>query len=550
MSAQRVILVVHDDPAVREGLRVDLSDRYEGRLGILAAGSTDEASDLVAALTGGDRLALVIAGADLVRSVSDSVALAPHDPVVVVVRPQGDEAAAVAAVTTLHAARSVGVPWDRDRELYPIVDDVLDDWDAGHPTSVESVIMVGHRWARHAHELKDFLGRNRVPYRWLDVDHGRDAASTLERLQLRDAALPVVILPGGEVLADPDVVTVAAALGMHTHADTLFYELAIVGGGPAGLAAAVYGGSEGLSTLLIEAEAPGGQAGTSSRIENYLGFPAGISGADLARRALTQAEKFGVEVVAPQRAVELEVHEGYKTLGLADATTITCRALVIATGVSYRHLHTPGLERLAGAGVYYGAATTEAQAAEGESVFVIGSANSAGQGAMYFSKFADRVTILVKGNDLAEHMSRYLVDQIEAAPNIDVQTRSHVVEAIGDDHLEALRIERLATGAVEEVDASFLFVFVGADPRLEWLAGRVATDARGYVLAGPDLAVDGRPGHGWPLARDPFHLETSVPGVFVAGDARHGSIRRVAGAVGEGATCVQLVHRYLASAPA
>lgn len=409
------------------------------------------------------------------------------------------------------------------------------------------LIIVGHRWARHAHDVREFLGRNLVPYRWLDIDHGRDAAAVLEQHGLTDSPMPIVILPDGSALADPEVAELAASLGMHTHATTRFYELAIVGGGPAGLAAAVYGGSEGLSTVLIEAEAPGGQAGTSSRIENYLGFPDGISGADLARRALEQAEKFGVEVVSPQRVAALGTQGLFKKLALADDSSLLCRALIVATGVTYRMLHAPGLERLAGAGVYYGAATSEAQMAEGEHVYVVGSANSAGQGALYFSRFAARVTVIVKGPDLTAHMSRYLVDQIDATPNVEVRPHSHVIEALGSDHLVGLRIENVVTGEIDGVAASFLFVFVGAEPRNDWLGGLVATDEHGYLLAGPDLVLDGGAGHGWPLERDPFHLETSVPGVFVAGDARHGSIRRVAGAVGEGSTCVQLVHRYLAS---
>ncbi len=406
-----------------------------------------------------------------------------------------------------------------------------------------SVTLIGHRWARHSHALKDFLGGNRIPYRWLDVDRAHAATVLLDELAMAEEALPVVLLPGGGTLADPTVEQLAEALGMHAHATGRSYDLGIVGAGPAGLAAAVYGGSEGLSTILVERHATGGQAGTSSRIENYLGFPDGIGGADLADRASAQARKFGVEIVAPQSVDHVELDGAYKVLHLGDGSEVACRALIIASGVSYRLLHTPGLERLAGAGVYYGAATTEAQAAGGEHVFVIGSANSAGQGAMYFSRFAARVTVIFRGTQLGEHMSQYLVDQIEHQPNIDLLPQSHVVAALGDDHLESIEIENVTTAAVTRHAASFLFVFVGAEPRIEWLGGQVALDAKGYVLCGPDVLSAGA---SWPLARQPFHLETSVPGIFAAGDARHGSIRRVAGAVGEGSTAVQLVHRYLA----
>lgn len=409
-----------------------------------------------------------------------------------------------------------------------------------------TVTLIGHRWARDSHELRDFLGGNRIPYRWLDIDRSEAAEAELHIHGMAEAALPVVVLADGGTLADPTVEELAEALGMHAHAGHRSYDLGIVGGGPAGLAAGVYGGSEGLSTVLIEQHATGGQAGTSSRIENYLGFPDGISGPDLADRASAQARKFGVEIVVPQRVERLEVDGAYKLIHLGDGSIVGCRALVVASGVSYKALATPGLERLAGAGVYYGAATAEARAAHGEHVYVVGSANSAGQGALYFSKFAAAVTVIFRGVELAEHMSQYLVDQIAARPNIELLARSHVVEAVGDEHLEALRIEHLGTGEVITRRANQLFVFAGAEPRIDWLAGLVATDARGYVLCGPDVV---RAGVAWPLQRSPFHLETSLPGVFAAGDARHGSIRRVAGAVGEGATCVQLVHHYLAEHP-
>ena len=411
----------------------------------------------------------------------------------------------------------------------------------------EAIRVVGHQWAPDAHAIKDFLGRNQVPFRWLDLDRGREAGALLADAGLEHAALPVVFMTDGKVLQDPPIADLADHLGMHVHADRRYYDVAIVGAGPAGLAAAVYGASEGLSTVLIEREAPGGQAGTSSRIENYLGFPTGVSGAELAQRALTQAKRLGAEVLSPVAVTALSTAGGYKELQLSDGSAITSRAVIIATGVSYKHLPAQGLNRLTGAGVYYGAATTEALAAEGQHVYVVGSANSAGQGAKHFSKFASQVTILVRGESLAAHMSEYLIEQIEATPNINVVPHTHVIEAVGQDHLEELVFENIETGTTETVPASFLFIFIGAEPEHPWLEGIVASDDHGYILTGPDLLVDNQLPEGWPLERHPFHLETSSPGIFATGDVRHGSIRRVAGAVGEGSTAIQLVHRYLAS---
>jgi thioredoxin reductase (NADPH) len=358
----------------------------------------------------------------------------------------------------------------------------------------------------------------------------------------------VALLPDGTVLEDPQLEELAASLGMHAHAEHKYYDVAIVGAGPAGLAAAVYGASEGLSTVLIEREAPGGQAGTSSRIENYLGFPTGVSGADLARRALTQAKRFGAEVLTPVEVTKLTISNGYKVLELSDGDSITCHALIVATGVSYRHLPTAGLDHLTGAGVYYGAATTEALASEGQHVYVLGAANSAGQGAKYFAKFAERVTMIIRGPDLTAYMSQYLIDQIEATDNIEVLPLHHITKATGDDHLEAIEIEHVETGNRRTVPTSFLFIFIGAEPSNDWLGGTVATDEHGYILTGPDVLIDNQLPDSWRLPRHPFHLETSSPGIFATGDVRHGSIRRVAGAVGEGSTAIQLIHRYLAEA--
>ncbi len=541
-----LILAVDADPTARAQLTLDL-ERYGDDFTIRVV---DDLQEAAAMLEGPSRIALVLVddsvGFDELLRFFDEHRDRLDDAARVMLCSVTDADEALEAINRVGVQHWVPRPWDDPLAgLYPVVDDLLDDWVADHPDSVRRVLLIGHRWARHSHDLKDFLGRNHVPFAWLDLDRGREAMATLHRLGATEAQLPVVVLPDGNVAADPSVEELAALLGMHAHADRRYYDLAIVGAGPAGLAAAVYGASEGLSTVLIERDAPGGQAGTSSRIENYLGFPSGVSGADLARRALTQAKRFGVEVLSPQHVERMTVAPPFKVLELGDGSSLSSKAVVVATGVTYRRLSAPGLDRLAGAGVYYGAATTEALDAAGEHVLVVGGANSAGQGAMYFSRFAERVTMIVR-HDLASHMSQYLIDQIESTPNIEVRAGSHVLEAVGDDHLESVRIEDVEAGTVETVPTSFLFVFIGAEPSNPWLGDLVATDEHGYILAGPDLRHH-EIESGWPLDRDPLHLETSLPGVFVAGDVRHGSIRRVAGAVGEGSTCVQLVHRYLAN---
>ncbi len=413
----------------------------------------------------------------------------------------------------------------------------------GVADNTAKVQIIGHQWARDVHLLKDFLGRNRVPFAWLDLDRGRKGQAILVQRNLESARLPVVLLSGGVVLEDPSVPDLAEAMGMHRHADNRYYDVAIIGAGPAGLAAAVYAASEGLSTLVVEREAPGGQAGTSSRIENYLGFPDGISGGELAAAALQQAKKFGAEVLFPVEATAGVLGPHFKELSLSDGSEITTRAMVIATGVSYRTLHGPGMSQLNGAGVYYGAATTEAASAQNRHVFLVGAGNSAGQGALYFSRFASGVTMFIRGPSLAATMSQYLIDQLDAEPKIEIIPHRRVVAALGDDHLEAIRVENVESGVTEDLPADFLFVFIGAEPDVAWLGDQVMVDERGFVLTGSDIPLDDA---GWPLDRSPHYLEASIPGVFAAGDIRHGAIRRVAGGVGEGSTTIQLVHRYLA----
>jgi thioredoxin reductase (NADPH) len=440
-------------------------------------------------------------------------------------------------------------PWDPPTEhLYPQLDDLLDDWKASYHPAFQGIRVLGTRWSPKSYELRDFLARNRVPYQWIDIE---GAANDPETKRLMEALgpeihnLPVVLFPDGTKLLESVPAEVAQKVGLRTRAQTNFYDLAIVGGGPAGLAAAVYGASEGLNTVIIEKEAPGGQAGMSSRIENYLGFPSGLSGGELARRAVVQAQRFGVEILAPQEVVSVRAEDPYRFIKMADGEEISCHALMVATGVQWRRLAAPGIDRLQGAGVYYGGGTTEALSCKGEIVYVVGGANSAGQAAMNFSKYADKVVMLLRGDSLSNTMSRYLIDQIKATPNIQLWSHASVAEVHGDTHLEQVSVLCSDTNRVERVPATSIFIFIGALPRTDWLSGIVERDERGFVLTGPDLIRDGDHPKGWSLERDPFLLETNVPGIFAVGDVRHGSVKRVASGVGEGSVAVQFIHQYL-----
>ena len=548
------ILTVDDEPEVLRAVERDLRRKYGKDYRVLGTDSGSSAIDLLKQLkTRGDTVALTLAdqrmpqlsGLDVL---GQSMQLFPQAKRALLTA-YADTNAAISAINTAKVHYYLLKPWDPPEEkLYPVLDDLLEDWQAEYKAPYHGLRVLGTRWSPASHQLKDFLGRNQVPYQWTDVEIAtpdQEVQQLIPNVDLKTASLPLVVLPGGEVISNPPVEELAARIGLRTRAETTFYDFVIVGGGPAGLAAAVYGASEGLKTLLVERSAPGGQAGMSSRIENYLGFPSGLTGADLARRAFTQAKRFGAEILSPQEAVGLRVDGPYRFVRLRDGTEISCHALLIASGLSWRKLDIPGAERLQEAGVYYGAAMTEAQLCAGEDVFVIGGANSAGQAAVYFSQFARSVTILVRGDSLEKGMSQYLIDQIREVPNIRVETQAEVVEVHGDGHLESITIANHATESIRTEPTSALFIFIGAMPCTAWLRGLLPMDERGYLLTGAMLPKDGDRPKGWKEERDPFIFESVIPGVFAAGDTRHSSIKRVASAVGEGSITVQMVHQYL-----
>jgi thioredoxin reductase (NADPH) len=460
-----------------------------------------------------------------------------------------DTTAAISAINEANINYFFMKPWDPPEDhLYPQLDDLLDDWRASYRPAFEGIRVLGTRWSPRCYELRDFLARNHLPYQWIDVEVTANDPETKRLLDVLgpDASnLPLVLFPDGTKLLEGAPAEIAQKVGLRTRAQTDFYDLAIIGGGPAGLAAAVYGASEGLHTVMVEREAPGGQAGMSSRIENYLGFPTGLSGGDLARRAVVQAQRFGVEILSPQEALSARTEGSYRIIKLADGSEISCHALLVATGVQWRRLDAPGIDKLQGAGVYYGGGATEALSCKGEIIYVVGGANSAGQAAMNFARHAEKVVVLVRGEGLAATMSQYLIDQIQQTPNIHVWTHASVAEVHGEKRLEEISVLCSDTDKVERVPASSMFIFIGALPRTDWLAGLVERDERGFLLTGPDLIKDGERPKGWTLDRDPFLLETNVPGIFAVGDVRHGSVKRVASGVGEGSVAVQFIHQYL-----
>lgn len=549
--AKPVIMTVDDDPEVLQAVARDLRRAYGDRYRVIRADSGASALEVTEQLKlRNEPVALFLVDQRMpqmsgVEFLEKEMEIFPEAKRALLTA-YADTDAAIRAINTVKIDYYLMKPWDPPEErLYPVLDDLLDDWQATFHPPFEGIRVIGNRWSPHSHQVKDFLARNQVPYEWLDIELSEEAQKLVEYADCDRLSLPLVIFSDGSSVLQPANIQIAEKIGLQTQAGNPFYDLVIVGGGPAGLAAAVYGASEGLKTVMIEREAPGGQAGTSSRIENYLGFPVGLSGSDLARRAVTQARRFGVEILTPQEASGIRVEDPYRFLTLADGSEISCHAMILALGVSWRRLNVPGLDRLTGAGVYYGAAQTEAITCQGEDVYIIGGANSAGQAAMHFSKYARKVTMLVRGDSLAKSMSQYLIEQIAETPNITVEVHSSVVEAKGETSLEAITIANAVTGEKQTVPATSLFIFIGAEPRTNWLDGVVERDNRGFIITGPDLKRDGRRPKGWTLERDPYLLETNIPGIFAVGDVRHGSVKRVASGVGEGSICVQFVHQYL-----
>ena len=584
-----VLLTVDDDISVLEALVQDLRRHYGSRYRVIRATSGRSGLDVCEELKRrGEAIALLLSdqrmpGMSGVEFLEKSIALVPAAKRVLLTA-YADTEAAIRAINAAKIHYYLTKPWDPPEErLYAVLDDLLESWSRDYKPPFEGVRVIGSRWLPAGHEIREFLSRNHVPYQWLDPGQetlpivasqampagdgvassngaatGKGAAGSgkplvppeahsessrlLAEYHLDPGRLPVVLLPNGDSLVEPEISQLAEKVGLRTQAERDFYDLVIVGAGPAGLAGAVYGASEGLKTLVIEPAAPGGQAGSSSRIENYLGFPAGLSGEDLARRATIQATRFGAEFLS-QRATGIRTEGQYHFIQLSGGGEVSCHTVLIATGVDYRRLKTGGLERLTGAGVYYGAALTEAISCKDETVMIVGGANSAGQAAVHFAHYSKKVILLVRADSLEKGMSRYLVDQIEALPNIEVRTRTEVIDACGDTHLEAVRL-KTPEGESEE-EASGLFIFVGGEPKTDWLPPAILRESKGFVLSGPDLHVTDR--FHWTLERPPYLLETSVPGIFVAGDVRFGSVKRVASAVGQGSIAVQFVHQYLAN---
>jgi len=553
--AKPTLLTVDDDPNVLKAIERDLRSRYAEKYRVLRAESGDAGLGILRELkVRNDAVALLLADQrmphmDGIGFLTEAKKVYP-DAKRALLTAYADTGAAINAINEVNVHYFFLKPWDPPSlHLYPVLDDLLEDWNASYRAPYEGIRVLGTRWSSRAYEVRDFLARNHVPYQWIDVELASEDPEVKQLVaSIGDdvANLPLTLFPDGTRLFQSTPAELAEKIGLRTRAETQFYDLAIVGGGPGGLAAAVYGASEGLKTVMIDREAPGGQAGLSSRIENYLGFPAGLSGMDLARRAVMQAQRFGVEIIAPQEVVALRIEGPYRILKLANGSEFSCHAVLIATGVQWRRLEVPGIDRLQGSGVYYGGGSQEAISYKGETVYVVGGANSAGQAALNFAQYAEKVVMLVRGDSLSATMSRYLIDQIEKTPNIQLWTHASVIEVHGETHLEEISVQCSDTNTVERVPASAMFIYIGALPRTDWLDGVVVRDERGFIPAGPDLLKDGKLPATWNLPRDPFLLETSVPGVFVVGDVRHGSIKRVASAVGEGAIAVQFIHRYMA----
>lgn len=546
-----VIWTVDDDPDVLRAVERDLRRQYGDRYKIISADSGRSALESVKQLKlRNEAVALFLVDQRMpemtgVEFLEQALVIYPEAKRALLTA-YADTDAAIRAINSVQIDHYLMKPWDPPEErLYGVVNDLLDDWQSTYRPAFEGVRVVGHRWSPHANEIRDFLGRNFVPHQWLNVETEEAAKQLLNTTGAGISSLPMVVFADGSFLPNPSIAEISAKLGLRTKAEFPFYDLVIVGGGPAGLGACVYGAADGLHTLLVEREAPGGQAGRSSRIENYLGFPSGLSGGDLARRAVAQARRFGAEILAPQSVKRVRVEGPARILTLEDGSEVGCRALIIATGIAFRKLDVPGLEKLSGAGVYYYAPMSEAFSYRDGNVYIVGGANSAGQAAMYFSKIAKQVTMLVRGECLSATMSQYLENQIAATKNINLRFNSNVVAVTGSDKCESITILDSKTCAQETVPADALLIYAGAIPQTDWLAGVVERDELGYIVSGQQLMREGRRPTGWTADRDPFYLETSVPGIFVAGDVRSRSAKGVTSGVGEGAMAIKLVHEYL-----
>jgi len=549
---QPIIFSIDDDPQVLRAISRDLKTHFREDYKILSTTSAQEALDMLQVLKNkGEAVALFVSDQRMpemegVAFLEKAMVFYP-DAKRVLLTAYSDTDAAVRAINSVKLDYYLMKPWDPPEEkLFPVINELLEDWQAAYIPEFKGIKLIGYQFSPKSHHIKDFLAGNLIPYRWYDVSEGEESKILIETNQLENTDFPVMLFEDGSVLKSPDINEIALKIGRNPTVKNEIYDVVIIGAGPAGLAASVYGASEGLKTLLIEKRAPGGQAGTSSRIENYLGFPAGLSGAELARRAITQATRFGTDFLSPRQVKEIRVKDGYKTLILDDDSEVNTRVVVVTTGVDYRKLETPGIESFSGAGVYYGAATTEAGACRDKAVFVVGGGNSAGQAAMYLAKFANKVHILIRREDLTSTMSSYLIDQIKGTPNIEIIAKSEIVEATGGEKLEKLRIRHLETQEESEYGVAALYIFIGAKPFTDWLECDILKDEKEYIITGRDLQSEAGYAKTWKLKRDPYLLETSCPGIFAAGDVRSGAMNRVASAVGEGSMAISFVHKYLA----
>jgi thioredoxin reductase (NADPH) len=550
--AKPYILALDDDPQVLRAVERDLRSQYGSDYRVLAADAPEKAIDFVKQLTArGNRIALFVvdqrmpgmSGTEFLRAV---LPLQP-DARRVLLTAYADSNAAIDAINKVRLNHYLMKPWEPpEQNLFPVLTDLLGDWTAGNAAIFEGMYIVGDRWSAGTHRLKDFLAKSQIPYRWMEPGAAADPR-VMTALSEAERALPVVIFPDGTVLERPEIPALAAKLGLSSTPARDFYDVIVIGAGPAGLACALYCSTEGLRTVLVEREAPGGQAGLSSRIENYLGFPSGLSGADLARRGVAQVKRFGTELLSPARAIKLAADGEYRIVTLDNGRELTAHSVVIASGVQWRRLDVAGMDRLTGAGIYYGAAITEASSCEGEDVFIVGGANSAGQAAVHFSEYAKSVTMLVRADSLSKSMSHYLVERIKEIPNIQVMPNAELARVEGNGRLGKIFIQRHDLGTIEERDARALFVFIGAEPHTQWLEGTLTRNEKGFLITGANLLKDGRKPAGWKLQRDPYLLETNIPGVFAVGDARDGAVRRVANSVGEGSIVLYFIRQHLAN---